>query len=134
MTWFLVAHFHIVYLTINGSVSLYDLQECSCMQIKLLNEIEKQKVSNLFKVIADPTRIDILYTLKDSRLSVSEIKDKLNMSQSAISHQLRVLKDVNLVKDERVGKNIFYSLSDNHVYDIFNQAIDHVREEECNHE
>ncbi|MGD9964057.1 MAG: ArsR/SmtB family transcription factor [Candidatus Izemoplasmatales bacterium] len=104
------------------------------MKIKLLNEIEKQKVSNLFKVIADPTRIDILYTLKDSRLSVSEIKDKLNMSQSAISHQLRVLKDVNLVKDERVGKNIFYSLSDNHVYDIFNQAIDHVREEECNHE
>ena len=104
------------------------------MQIKLLNEIEKQKVSNLFKVIADLTRIDILYTLKDSRLSVSEIKDKLNMSQSAISHQLRVLKDVNLVKDEREGKNIFYSLSDNHVYDIFNQAIDHVREEECSHD
>lgn len=100
-------------------------------ETKLLEE-DKKKVSNLFKVIQDPTRIDILYLLKDKKLSVTEIKDNLNMSQSAISHQLRVLKDVNLVKDERVGKNVFYSLADNHVYEIFNQAIEHVKEKECN--
>jgi|SRR5690625_537030 len=92
---------------------------------------DRLKVSNLFKVLRDPTRIDILYTLKENRLTVTEIKNELNMSQSAISHQLRILKDVNLVKDERVGKNVFYSLADNHVYEIFNQAIDHVKEKEC---
>lgn len=86
-------------------------------------------VSNLFKVLSDPTRIKIIYLLKDNTLSVNEIKDRLNMTQSAISHQLRVLKDTNLVKDERSGKNIIYSLSDNHVYEIFNQAIEHVCEE-----
>lgn len=86
-------------------------------------------VSNLFKVLSDPTRIKIIYLLKDNTLSVNEIKDSLNMTQSAISHQLRVLKDTNLVKYERSGKNIIYSLSDNHVYEIFNQAIEHVCEE-----
>jgi len=86
-------------------------------------------VSNLFKVLSDPTRIKIIYLLKDNTLSVNEIKDRLNMTQSAISHQLRVLKDTNLVKYERSGKNIIYSLSDNHVYEIFNQAIEHVCEE-----
>src|SRR5690554_1015667 len=86
-------------------------------------------VSNLFKVLSDPTRIKIIYLLKDNTLSVNEIKDRLNMTQSAISHQLRVLKDINLVKYERSGKNIIYSLSDNHVYEIFNQAIEHVCEE-----
>lgn len=86
-------------------------------------------VSNLFKVLSDQTRIKIIYLLKDNTLSVNEIKDRLNMTQSAISHQLRVLKDTNLVKYERSGKNIIYSLSDNHVYEIFNQAIEHVCEE-----
>lgn len=99
--------------------------------MNLLNNEDRRKVSNLFKVISDPTRIDILYLLKDQVLNVTEIKDHLKMSQSAISHQLRVLKDVNLVKDERKGKNIYYSLADNHVYEIFNQTIDHVKEKEC---
>lgn len=98
--------------------------------IKFTKE-ERRKVSDLFKVLQDLTRIDILYILKERKLTVTEIKDKLNMSQSAISHQLRVLKDVNLVKAERVGKNVFYTLADNHVYEIFNQAIDHVKEKEC---
>lgn len=98
--------------------------------IKFTKE-ERKKVSDLFKVLQDLTRIDILYILKERKLTVTEIKDKLNMSQSAISHQLKVLKDVNLVKGERAGKNVFYTLADNHVYEIFNQAIDHVKEKEC---
>ena len=89
----------------------------------MLNEKIMLKVSTLFKVLSDPTRIKIIYLLKDSNLSVNEIKDILNMTQSAVSHQLRVLKDANLVKYERSGKNVIYSLSDNHVYEIFNQAI-----------
>lgn len=94
----------------------------------MLNEKIMLKVSTLFKVLSDPTRIKIIYLLKDSNLSVNEIKDILNMTQSAVSHQLRVLKDANLVKYERSGKNVIYSLSDNHVYEIFNQAIEHVCE------
>lgn len=94
----------------------------------MLRENVMLKVSTLFKVLSDPTRIKIIYLLKDSNLSVNEIKDILNMTQSAVSHQLRVLKDTNLVKYERAGKNVIYSLADNHVYEIFNQAIEHVCE------
>jgi len=94
----------------------------------MLNEKIMLKVSTLFKVLSDPTRIKIIYLLKDSNLSVNEIKDILNMTQSAVSHQLRVLKDTNLVKYERSGKNVIYKLADNHVYEIFNQAIEHVCE------
>ena len=94
----------------------------------MLRENVMLKVSTLFKVLSDPTRIKIIYLLKDSNLSVNEIKDILNMTQSAVSHQLRVLKDTNLVKCERSGKNVIYGLADNHVYEIFNQAIEHVCE------
>ena len=94
----------------------------------MLNEKIMLKVSTLFKVLSDPTRIKIIYLLKDNELSVNEIKDNLNMTQSAISHQLRVLKDTNLVRYERSGKNVIYKLADNHVYEIFNQAIEHVCE------
>lgn len=90
-------------------------------------QVEK-KVSELFKTIADPTRIKIIYTLKNKKLSVSEITEFLKMTQSAISHQLRILRDQNLVINKRVGKEVYYELSDNHVYQIFDQAIEHVME------
>lgn len=94
----------------------------------LLPEIEK-KVSNLFKTISDPTRIKIIYLLKDNELSVSMIVEALEMGQSAISHQLRILRDVNLVTYEKRGKEVYYKLSDDHVYMIINQAVDHVMED-----
>lgn len=94
----------------------------------LLPEIEK-KVSNLFKTISDPTRIKIIYLLKSTELSVSQIVEELNMHQSAISHQLRILRDVNLVTYEKRGKEVYYKLSDDHVYMIINQAVDHVIED-----
>lgn len=89
------------------------------------------KASNLFKVISDPTRIRILESLKNGELSVNEIVESLNISQSAISHQLRLLRENNLVKTKRVGKNIFYSISDNHVSLILEQTYEHVTEENC---
>ncbi|CDR30948.1 Transcriptional repressor smtB homolog [Acholeplasma oculi] len=93
----------------------------------LLPDIE-HKVSILFKTISDPTRIKIIYALKNKELSVNEIVDKLEMTQSAVSHQLKTLRDVNLVTFQKKGKEVYYKLADNHVYMIFDQAIEHVEE------
>lgn len=94
----------------------------------LCHEVE-DKVSLLFKTLSDPTRIKIIYLLKDKELSVSEIINFLNMTQSAVSHQLKTLRDTNLVTYRKQGKNVIYRLTDDHVYMIFSQAIDHVMEE-----
>jgi ArsR family transcriptional regulator len=85
-------------------------------------------LAELFKVFGDSTRIKILYVLLESEMCVCDIAELLNMTQSAISHQLRVLKQSSLVKFRREGKAIFYSLADNHVVTILNQGMDHVGE------
>ncbi|MBO4358302.1 MAG: winged helix-turn-helix transcriptional regulator [Erysipelotrichaceae bacterium] len=85
-------------------------------------------VAELFKNFADSTRIRILHCLFENERSVNEIADLLNMNQSAISHQLRILKNSKLVKNRREGKTIYYSLDDDHVYNIICQGIEHVEE------
>ena len=87
-----------------------------------------QNLADLFKVFGDPTRIRILYALSAQELCVCDIAEILQMTQSAISHQLRVLKQMHLVKFRREGKNIFYSLADEHVRLIINQGMEHVNE------
>ncbi len=96
--------------------------------MKKFNENTLYDVAELFKNFSDSTRIRILYTLFDKELSVSEICELLNMNQSAISHQLRILKNAKLVKNRREGKTIYYSLDDDHVYNIISQGIEHVEE------
>ena len=86
------------------------------------------ELSELFKVFGDSTRIRILYCLFASEMCVCDIAALLNMSQSAISHQLSVLKKSKLVKCRREGKTIFYSLADNHVRLIINQGVEHICE------
>lgn len=85
-------------------------------------------LAELFKVFGDPTRIRILHTLSKEELCVQDIADKLSMTQSAISHQLRILKQSALVKFRRDGKTIYYSLADDHVATIMNQGLEHVCE------
>lgn len=85
-------------------------------------------LSELFKTFGDSTRIRILYCLFASEMCVCDIATLLNMTQSAISHQLSVLKKSKLIKSRRDGKVIFYSLADGHVRTILNQGIDHVSE------
>ena len=96
--------------------------------MKKFNENTLYDVAELFKNFSDSTRIRILYTLFDKELSVSEICELLSMNQSAISHQLRILKNAKLVKNRREGKTIYYSLDDDHVYNIISQGIEHVEE------
>lgn len=86
------------------------------------------RVAELFKVFGDPTRIRILHALTENELCVQEIADSLSMTQSAISHQLRILKQSALVKFRRDGKTIYYSLADEHVATIMHQGLEHVCE------
>ncbi len=85
-------------------------------------------LAELFKVFADSTRIKILYALFEAELCVCDMAQLLGLSQSAVSHQLRVLKAGRLVKFRRDGKTIFYSLADDHVRKIIAQGMDHTNE------
>lgn len=85
-------------------------------------------LAELFKIFGDSTRIKILYTLLQNELSVGELAESLGMTDSAVSHQLKILKDNKLVKYRRDGKSIFYSLSDSHVQSILSQGTDHLSE------
>ena len=91
-------------------------------------------LSDLFKIFGDTTRIKILYALLESEMCVCAIADLLGMTQSAISHQLRILKDANLVGNRREGKTIYYFLSDDHVRTIIAQGFDHLIEEHLEQE
>ena len=93
-----------------------------------ISEKKLEKFSEFFKAFSDMTRIKILLVLKEEELSVTCIACKLKMEHSAISHQLRVLRNVNLVKRVKRGKEVFYSLSDIHIHNIFEQAIEHINE------
>ena len=86
------------------------------------------ELSDLFKLFGDTTRIKILYLLFEKELCVCDIAALLNMTQSAISHQLKVLKNSKLVKFRREGKVVFYRLSDNHVKSIIAQGMEHLTE------
>jgi DNA-binding transcriptional ArsR family regulator len=85
-------------------------------------------LAELFKIFGDSTRIRILYVLFESEMCVCDIAQLLNMTQSAISHQLRALKQSKLVKYRREGKTVFYSLADGHVRTIIGQGMEHVAE------
>ncbi|HPF53543.1 MAG TPA: metalloregulator ArsR/SmtB family transcription factor [Eubacteriales bacterium] len=86
-------------------------------------------LSDLFKLFADSTRVKILYALFESELCVCAIAELLNMTQSAISHQLKTLKDANLVGCRREGKTMIYYLADEHVRSIVGQGFEHLIEE-----
>ena len=83
-------------------------------------------IADLFKGFADPTRVHILTLLQERELCVTEIAEAVELSQSAISHQLRVLKQMHLIKFRREGKNIWYSLADDHVKNILQMGLEHV--------
>lgn len=93
-----------------------------------LKHDEIMKLNDIFKMLSNPSRLKILHTLSQEAMHVDQLKDALNMSQSAVSHQLKALRDANLVMFEKRGKYSYYSLADKHVYEIYMQALGHVRE------
>ena len=92
-------------------------------------ETELYDLAELFKVFGDSTRIRILFVLFEAEVCVCDLASALNMTQSAISHQLRILKQNKLVKSRREGKSVFYSLADDHVRTIVDQGREHIEED-----
>ena len=92
------------------------------------DEEDLYDLAELFKLFGDTTRNRILYVLFESEMCVCDIAALLNMTQSAISHQLRLLKQFKLVKNRRDGKTVYYSLADDHVRSIIGQGMEHIRE------
>ncbi|GIO84800.1 HTH-type transcriptional repressor CzrA [Paenibacillus faecis] len=90
-----------------------------------LTEEEVESVSQIFKALSDPTRIRLLYLLSQEECSVNHIAEVLDMSQSAVSHQLSFLRNRRLVKKRREGNMLFYSCDDEHVISLLHQAINH---------
>lgn len=91
-------------------------------------EEELYDLAELFKVFGDSTRIRILFVLFEAEVCVCDLAETLHMTQSAISHQLRILKQSKLVKSRREGKSVFYSLADGHVRTIIAQGREHIEE------
>lgn len=85
------------------------------------------RAAAFFKVVGDETRMKILCTIADGELCVNDISEKVQMTKSAVSHQLKLLKDEGLIKSRREGKNIFYSLDDQHVVDLIDISFSHIQ-------
>lgn len=108
------------------------LQQCELSHAHILKKLAKtddvtsQKLANLFKVLGDSTRIKLLALLTLEEKRVSDIAEALDMGQSAISHQLRVLRDARLVKYRKEGKEAWYSLDDDYVVKLMRQGLEHV--------
>ena len=115
-----------------------NIEECEYMHVhqetvdEVLSKMPDEEIlydlAELFKLFADSSRIRILYVLFEHEMCVCDIAKLLNMTQSAISHHLRNLKQAKLVKSRREGKTVFYSLLDAHVRSIINQGIEHITE------
>ena len=103
-------------------------EETSCLFDEMPDEELLYDLADLFKVFADTTRIKILFALMNHEMPVGELAEAIGATQSAVSHQLRQLKQAHLVKFQRDGKSIIYSLSDDHVYTMLAQGMTHICE------
>src|SRR5690554_1475991 len=116
--------------------TLADRCDCEVIHEDIVNQVREKmpqeetlyELAEVFKVFGDSTRIKILWALDEAEMCVCDIAALLNMTQSAISHQLRVLKQAKLVKNRKEGKVVYYSLDDDHVRQIFDQGLAHIHE------
>lgn len=120
----------------HSSVAEYDHCDGHTIHQEIVDEVRLQmpldedlmNVADLFKVFSDSTRVKIISALLKSEMCVCDIAVLLNMSKSAISHQLRTLRQTRIVKTRKDGKVVYYSLDDAHVGNILEQGLDHIRE------
>ena len=110
--------------------------DVACIHDEIVHKVQKvmpdeeqmKELAEFYKVFGDATRIKILYALLESEMCVCDLAALLKMTQSAISHQLRVLKQMKLVKNRREGKTVYYSLADGHIQNIISQGMEHITE------
>ncbi|MFC1961317.1 ArsR/SmtB family transcription factor [Chloroflexota bacterium] len=106
---------------------LTDPEQATQAQAAMIDPATAVVTADLFKALADPTRVRLISALLDTELCVNDITILLGMEQSAVSHQLRTLRDWRLVKRERRGRLMYYSLDDEHVRDLLRMSLEHVR-------
>lgn len=112
------------------------LCDCDVIHADVVEEVKEKMpeenvlydLADFFKVLGDSTRVKIMWALDEREMCVCDLAVLLNMTKSAISHQLRSLKQANLVKFRKEGKIVFYSLSDDHVKEIFEKGLEHIKE------
>ena len=119
-------------------MTIHDVEHCECYEVhkELVDQVmnhmpdddELYDLAELFKVFGDSTRIRILTVLFGEEMCVCDIAEALGMNQSAVSHQLRVLKNAKLIKNRKDGKQVFYSLADDHVRTILAMGLEHIEE------
>ena len=110
--------------------------DCEAINIDIVNKVSPNmpdmnllyELSDFFKVMGDSTRIQLLWALEESEMCVGDLAVLLNMTKSAVSHQLKVLRIAKLVRSNKKGKNVYNSLNDEHVKDILEKALEHVCE------
>ena len=112
---------------IDSTLLNYNAATVKKVREQMLEEKHLSTVSDFFKVLGDETRMKIIYALSRGELCVTDLAIALEMTQSAVSHQLKLLRMANQVKSRRDGKSIYYSLDDQHVIDILNEALTHIR-------
>ena len=119
-------------------MKIKEAPSCECEEVHR-EAVEKQRgampleemlyeLSDFFKIFGDSTRISILFAIDGAPMCVCDIAELLGMTKSAVSHQLKVLRQAALVKYKKVGKNVIYSLADDHVRDIIEKALEHIKE------
>src|SRR5262245_31537059 len=105
---------------------------CSYMQVSArtqsLDEAMVDALADTFRILGDPTRVRIVDALAGGQLCVHEISDRIGLSESAVSHQLRLMRTMRIVKGRREGRCVYYTLDDQHVLDLFQQGLRHVTE------
>lgn len=109
-------------------IRLIHREKVEKMAGKIIPDNEVYEISELFKVFSDFTRVKILYILVKEELCVCDIAYLLEMSHSSVSHQLRVLRQAKLVINRKEGKTVFYKIKDNHVKNLIDTALSHIRE------
>lgn len=110
--------------------------DCQAQNLELVEKIKEkmhsketfEKASDFFKVMGDCTRLRLLWALDESKMCVCDLAVVLNMTKSAVSHQLKALKEAKLVKSRKVGKHVFYSLDDEHIKTVLEMALIHINE------
>lgn len=96
-------------------------------QRQLLDGDTAERVAAIFRALSDPTRLRIVSALSQTELSVGDLAALLEMTQSAISHQLRTMREMRIVRNRRAGKQVYYTLDDDHIHDLFRRGLDHVQ-------
>ena len=108
----------------SGTGTVTDLQ---AVKEAMIDEPTMNELADIFKALGDPTRVRIIYALMQKELCVHDLTVVLEMGQSAVSHQLRVLRNLRIVKRRKAGKTVYYSLDDVHIEQIFAQTLHHVK-------